>query len=66
VTTVTVDPTKCVAYGICVAFHPEVFAIPAGGSAVAVIHDEIEPDDLDDVREAVRACPSQALTLVEA
>lgn len=65
-TTVTVDPTRCALYGICVAVHPEVFEISAGGSAVTVIRDELEPDGLDDVREAVRGCPAQALTLMDA
>ncbi|MGP6177698.1 ferredoxin [Microbacterium sp. A196] len=65
-TSVVVDPTKCVAYGICVAVHPEVFEIPAGSPVATVIRDVLQPDDLDDVREAIRACPAQALTLAEA
>lgn len=65
-TSVSVDPKKCRDYGICVAVHPEVFAIPPGSPVAVVLKDNLDADDLEDVQEAVRACPAQALTLVEA
>ncbi|MCI3270732.1 ferredoxin [Streptomyces cylindrosporus] len=64
-TSVTVDPGRCTAYGICVGIHPEVFAVPPGSPLTVVTRDVLTEDDLEDVREAVRACPAQALRLVE-
>lgn len=59
------DPARCTAYGICVGIHPDVFAIPQGSPVAVVIREELEADDIEDVQEAVRSCPAQALTLVE-
>ncbi|MGX4693608.1 ferredoxin [Streptomyces sp. JNUCC 63] len=64
-TSVTVDPGRCTAYGICVGIHPEVFAVPAGSPVAVVTRDVLSEDDLEDVQEAVRACPAQALRLIE-
>ena len=64
-TSVTVDPGRCTAYGICVGIHPDVFSMPAGSPIVVVTRDVLTDDDLEDVQEAIRACPAQALTLVE-
>lgn len=64
-TTVSVDPGRCTAYGICVGIHPDVFSIPSGSPVAIVTRDVLTDDDVEDVREAVRACPAQALTLLE-
>lgn len=64
-TTVTVDPGRCTAYGICVGIHPDVFAVPPGSPIAVITRDVLGDDDLEDVAEAIRACPAQALTLVE-
>lgn len=64
-TSVTVDPGRCTAYGICVGIHPDVFAIPDGSSFAVVTREVLTDDDLEDVQEAVRACPAQALILAE-
>lgn len=64
-TRVVVDGTRCTAYGLCVGIHPDVFAVPLGSPVAVVLREELEPEDLDDVAEAVRTCPAQALTLVE-
>ncbi len=63
-TSVQVDPNRCRAYGLCVGLHPEVFAIPPGSPVVVVQKRELDDDDIEDVEEAIRACPSQALSLV--
>lgn len=64
-TAVAVDPGRCMAYGLCVGIHPDVFALPQGSPAAVVTREVLLPDDLEDVEEAIRACPAQALTLVE-
>ncbi|RBY79858.1 ferredoxin [Geodermatophilus sp. TF02-6] len=64
-TSVKVDPGRCTAYGLCVGIHPEVFNVPPGSPIAVVTREVLTPDDLEDVQEAIRACPAQALTLVE-
>jgi ferredoxin len=65
VTSVVVDPTRCTAYGLCVGIHPDVFDLPPGSPVAVVVREVLEPEDVEDVAEAVRTCPAQALTLVE-
>jgi ferredoxin len=60
---VVVDAGRCQAYGICVGFHPEVFELPPAASAATVLREQISEDDLPDVREAILACPAQAISL---
>ena len=64
-TRVTVDAGRCAAYGLCVGIHPDVFAVPAGSPVAVVTREVLTEDDLEDVQEAVRTCPAQALTLTE-
>lgn len=65
-TKVVLDQGKCRAYGLCVTAHPEVFMLPSGSPVAVVIRDVVGSDDLDDVQEAVRVCPAQAISIVEA
>ncbi|WP_432841941.1 ferredoxin [Dactylosporangium sp. CA-092794] len=60
---VAVDASRCQAYGLCVAVHPDVFDVPAGSPTAVVLRDVVGAGDLDDVEQAVRACPAQALSL---
>ena len=61
---VRVDPELCVGSGACEALAPDVFEVDADG--VLVVHrPEPADDELPDVREAVRACPTRALSLPE-
>ncbi len=61
---VQVDPELCVGSGGCEALAPDVFEVDDDG--ILVIHrPEPADDELPDVREAVRACPTQALSLPE-
>ncbi len=61
---VMVDPERCVGSGACEALAPDVFEV--GDDGVLVVH-RAEPadDELPDVREAVRTCPTKALSLPE-
>lgn len=60
---VVVDADRCQAYGICVTFHPEVFELSPTAVAANVLREQISEDDLADVREAILACPAQAIFL---
>jgi ferredoxin len=64
-TKVLLDQVKCRSYGLCVTAHPEVFVLPPGSPVAVVVRDVVGEDDLEDVREAVRVCPAQAISTVE-
>ena len=62
VSTVSVDPDVCEAYGRCVATVPTVFSLDED----EVLHIRQPHDhELPKVRVAVRLCPKLALTLDE-
>ncbi|GAA0995939.1 hypothetical protein GCM10009555_090960 [Acrocarpospora macrocephala] len=65
-TRIVVDATRCQAYGLCVAVHPDVFDVPAGSPIAVVLRDVVDADDVADVEQAVRVCPAQALSLQSA
>jgi ferredoxin len=61
---VEVDRDRCVGSGTCEALAPAVFEVDDGG-VLAVLRPEPGEDDLPDVRDAVTACPTRALSLVD-
>ena len=61
---VVVERDRCVGSGACEMLAPDVFEVDDDG--VLVVHREEPADDeLPDVRDAVQACPIQALALVD-
>jgi ferredoxin len=63
-TRVEVDRDRCVGSGACEALAPDVFEVDDDG--VLIVHrPEPTGDELHDVRDAVQACPTRALSLVE-
>ncbi|WP_213571445.1 ferredoxin [Rhodococcus sp. USK13] len=60
---VFVDASKCQLYGICVVTQPDVFDIPTDNSALTILRATVGDDEIDDVEDAVRSCPAQALSL---
>lgn len=62
---VMVDASKCLGYGTCVNLAPEHFDLPKGAAVVRVLREDVDADALEDVQEAVRACPVRALSLKE-
>ena len=61
---VEVDRDRCVGSGACEALAPEVFEVDDDG-ALLVHRPEPAEDELRDVRDAVAACPTRALSLVQ-
>ncbi|MET1074486.1 MAG: ferredoxin [Umezawaea sp.] len=57
------DVGRCVGAGQCVLTEPAVFDQSEDDGTVLVLVDEPEGAQLDHVREAVRICPSQAISL---
>ena len=60
---VSVDGARCQMYGVCVPIDPDVFEIPDGSNAAVVLREVVEGDEVEDVQEAARACPAQAITV---
>jgi ferredoxin len=62
---VSVDSLLCESNGLCILAAPEVFDLVDDDGGVQILM-ETPPASLEDsVREAVDACPKQALRIVE-
>lgn len=61
---IRLDESKCVGHGRCEAALPSVFELNDEGF-VTVHHDAVAGADPADIRAAVAACPSEALTIEE-
>lgn len=62
---VQVDSTKCDAYGLCADVAPQVFELDDFGYA-AVRGDGVVQDEAKaPAEEAIRACPVQAIRLLD-
>lgn len=61
---IEVDRTKCVGLGLCEAADPEHFEVGDDGKLI-ILRAGVDPGELRDAEEAVRACPTSALQLVE-
>ena len=60
---VVVDRERCVGSGTCELLAPDVFEVGDDG-VVAVLRSERD-GDVHPVRDAVQACPTQALRLAD-
>lgn len=61
---IAVDLERCQGNGVCARKAPEVFEVDGGGR-LTVLQNEPRPDLHRAVRDAVRRCPTQALTTEE-
>lgn len=59
---VLLDTKLCNAYGVCVSILPDVFDTPPGSPIAVLLRDRVEAEESEDLDEAIRACPAQALT----
>lgn len=59
------DTTKCQAYGLCVGIAPDVFDVPAGSPIAVLLTETADDEDREDLEEAVRNCPAQAIALTD-
>ena len=62
---VEVDQLKCTTAGLCVKKCPDVFRFQEGSKRAEVLLDEIPPGLQQKCREALRACPNNAITIKE-
>jgi len=61
---VSVDFGLCEANGICMGIIPEVFELD-DQDYLHVLNDEVTPENEAQIRDAVRQCPRQAISIVD-
>jgi ferredoxin len=61
---VEVDFGLCESNGVCMGIIPEVFHLDEDDN-LHILKDEVTPENEHDIREAVRQCPRQAISIVE-
>jgi ferredoxin len=61
---IEVDWGLCESNGVCMGIIPEVFRLE-DDDTLTVLQDEVTPENEEQVRDAVRQCPRQAISIVE-
>ena len=61
---IEVDFVLCESNGVCMGIIPEVFDLD-DDDYLHVLTEEVTPDNEAQVRESVRQCPRQAISIVE-
>ncbi|MFD4369401.1 ferredoxin [Rhodococcus sp. NPDC058521] len=61
---IEVNDQICESNGLCAGVAPEVFDLDEDDN-LHLLHDSVTPNNEDVVREAVRQCPRNAITLDE-
>ena len=61
---IEVDWGLCESNGVCMGIIPTVFQLE-DDDTLTVLQDEVTPENEEQVREAVRQCPRQAISIVE-
>ena len=61
---IEVDWGLCESNGVCMGVIPEVFRLE-DDDTLTVLQDEVTPENEQQVQEAVRQCPRQAISIVE-
>jgi len=59
---VCVDYGKCTGLGICESLAPDYFEVNDAGDLV-LLKEDVSPEDLQAVQEAVDGCPTEALSI---
>ncbi|OBB69884.1 ferredoxin [Mycobacterium sp. 852014-50255_SCH5639931] len=60
---IEVDWELCESNGVCMGINPEIFLL-GDDDMLSVLQEEVTPENETDVREAVRQCPRQAISIV--
>jgi ferredoxin len=62
---IVTDTSRCVGAGQCALTEPAVFDQSDEAGTVVLLTDQADGDTIDNVREAIDLCPSQALSLAD-
>ena len=60
----TVDPDVCMGCGICETIAPNIYRLDTQPYAIVLV-DVVPPEEEANVREAMDACPEQAILIEE-
>jgi len=63
---VRVDPEKCQGHTLCNMIAPKVFQLDEIDGHSTPVSEDVPADMEERVREAVRSCPEQAISISEA
>ena len=61
---IEVDWGLCESNGVCMGIIPEVFRLE-DDDTLTVLQEDVTPENEEQVRDAVRQCPRQAISIVE-
>jgi ferredoxin len=61
---IVVDWGLCESNGVCMGIIPEVFQLE-DDDTLTVLQEDVTPENEAQVRDAVRQCPRQAISIVE-
>ena len=61
---IEVDGGLCESNGVCMGIIPEVFRLE-DDDTLTVLQEDVTPENEEQVREAVRQCPRQAISISE-
>lgn len=61
---VEVDWGLCESNGVCMGIIPEVFRLE-DDDTLTILQEEVTPENEEQVRDAVRQCPRQAISIIE-
>ena len=61
---IEVDWGLCESNGVCMGIIPEVFQLE-DDDTLTVLQDEVTPENEEQVLDAVRQCPRQAISITE-
>ena len=61
---IEVDWGLCESNGVCMGIIPTVFQLE-DDDTLTVLQDEVTPENEELVRDAVRQCPRQAISIIE-
>lgn len=59
---IVVDRNRCTGTGICESIADTYFQV-GDDAALCVLHEEVQPPHRGKIEEAVRSCPTRALSL---
>ena len=61
---IEVDWGLCESNGVCMGIIPEVFQLE-DDDTLTILQEDVTPENEAQVRDAVRQCPRQAISIVE-
>jgi ferredoxin len=61
---IDVDWGLCESNGVCMGIIPEVFQL-GDDDMLSVLQDEVTPENEQQIRDAVRQCPRQAISITD-